>query len=86
MGAYLSQPITEKETVEGEGTAVRYAVCSMQGWRRTMEDGETIDGAELKRCCLSALTSAAARLVVCVSMSEAARASFAACPFQTLQS
>ena len=40
QGAYLSQPVTEKETVSGEGKTVEYGVSSMQGWRRTMEDGE----------------------------------------------
>lgn len=38
MGAYLSSPITEKETFEGEDTVVRYGGSAMQGWRRTMED------------------------------------------------
>lgn len=38
MGAYLSQPITDKEVFEGEGTAVKYGGSAMQGWRRTMED------------------------------------------------
>lgn len=38
MGAYLSQPVTDKETVSGEGKTVEYGVSSMQGWRRTMED------------------------------------------------
>jgi protein phosphatase 1G len=42
MGAYLSQPVTEKETVSGEGRTVQYAVSSMQGWRRTMEDGKPV--------------------------------------------
>lgn len=38
MGAYLSSPITEKETFEGDGQTVRYGGSAMQGWRRTMED------------------------------------------------
>lgn len=38
QGAYLSQPITDKEVFEGEGTAVKYGGSAMQGWRRTMED------------------------------------------------
>lgn len=38
MGAYLSQPITEKEVFLGKARGVRYAGCSMQGWRRNMED------------------------------------------------
>lgn len=42
MGAYLSQPVTDKETVSGEGKTVEYGVSSMQGWRRTMEDGELL--------------------------------------------
>lgn len=39
MGAYLSQPVTDKDTVSGAGETVEYGVSSMQGWRRTMEDG-----------------------------------------------
>lgn len=38
MGAYLSAPITEKETFEGEGGSVKFGGGAMQGWRRTMED------------------------------------------------
>ena len=49
MGAYLSSPITEKETFDGTGRGVRFGGCGMQGWRRTMEDAhlaETAVGAE----------------------------------------
>eukprot|EP00624_Nannochloropsis_granulata_P006046 evm.model.NODE_43901_length_30228_cov_32.794727.4 len=38
MGAYLSTPITEKESEDGEGGQMRYGVSAMQGWRRSMED------------------------------------------------
>lgn len=38
MGAYLSQPVVDKETFEGEGAGLRYGGSAMQGWRRTMED------------------------------------------------
>lgn len=38
MGAYLSTPVTEKETFEGEGSGLRFGGSAMQGWRRTMED------------------------------------------------
>lgn len=38
MGAYLSQPVTEKELFEGRGSDVVYGGGAMQGWRRTMED------------------------------------------------
>jgi len=38
MGAYLSQPVTDKERFEGGGKAIKYGGGSMQGWRRTMED------------------------------------------------
>jgi serine/threonine protein phosphatase PrpC len=34
MGAYLSQPVTEKESGEGE----RFGYSSMQGWRTDHED------------------------------------------------
>ena len=39
MGAYLSQPNTEKHSEDGEGPgAMRYGVSEMQGWRMHMED------------------------------------------------
>jgi len=39
MGSYLSQPVTEKETEEGElYDYLIFGACAMQGWRRSMED------------------------------------------------
>ena len=38
MGAYLDTPITDKHTETGSGHDSRFAVSSMQGWRRNMED------------------------------------------------
>ena len=38
MGAYLSSPITSKETWEGSGADLKFGGAGMQGWRRTMED------------------------------------------------
>lgn len=38
MGVYLSVPSTAKETEEGEASELRFAACSMQGWRMSMED------------------------------------------------
>ncbi|EIE18289.1 protein phosphatase 2C [Coccomyxa subellipsoidea C-169] len=46
MGAYLSQPITDKETfIGGKAGFLEYGGSSMQGWRRTMEDAHiaTVD-------------------------------------------
>ena len=37
MGNVLDAPITTKETEAGGGLGMRYAVSSMQGWRREME-------------------------------------------------
>jgi hypothetical protein len=38
MGAYLSQPNTEKHSEDGEGPgSLRYGVSEMQGWRMHME-------------------------------------------------
>lgn len=34
----LAKPVTEKETVDGAGSAVRYGSSAMQGWRTGMED------------------------------------------------
>ena len=40
MGAYLSEPIRDKETEDVVDTSRFYqvGVCSMQGWRANMED------------------------------------------------
>ena len=39
MGAYMSQPNTEKSSEDGEGPGgIRYGVSDMQGWRMHMED------------------------------------------------
>lgn len=38
MGVYLSTPNTGKDSEEGEIPELRYAACSMQGWRMSMED------------------------------------------------
>lgn len=37
MGAYLSSPITAKESEDGTGGGIRYGLSSMQGWRTNME-------------------------------------------------
>ncbi|TFJ80437.1 hypothetical protein NSK_008178 [Nannochloropsis salina CCMP1776] len=49
MGAYLSAPVTEKESQDGENprpNGLRFGVTAMQGWRVKMED------AHLARVCL----------------------------------
>jgi protein phosphatase 1G len=38
MGAYMSQPITEKETAAGAADHFRFGIASHQGWRKTQED------------------------------------------------
>lgn len=38
MGAYLSSPVTTKDTWDGTAGDVVYGGAGMQGWRRTMED------------------------------------------------
>lgn len=37
MGAYLSQPITDKESSDGEDAKFKYGTTAMQGWRTNME-------------------------------------------------
>lgn len=37
MGAYLSQPITDKESSDGEDGRFKYGTTAMQGWRTNME-------------------------------------------------
>ena len=38
MGAYLSAPITDKDSSDGEGPTCRWGASGMQGWRKGMED------------------------------------------------
>ncbi|KAI3434509.1 hypothetical protein D9Q98_002583 [Chlorella vulgaris] len=38
MGAYLSSPVTDKESEEGYADALAYGLSAMQGWRVSMED------------------------------------------------
>ena len=42
MGVFLDKPKKEKELEAGEGNGLRYALCSMQGWRVEMEDAHSI--------------------------------------------
>jgi len=53
MGVFLDKPKKEKESESGEGNGLRYALCSMQGWRVEMEDAHAIRidlGPILKKC------------------------------------
>ena len=46
MGSYLDIPITDKNSEQGTNDLVSWGLCSMQGWRKDMEDAhiaETID-------------------------------------------
>ncbi|KAL3138640.1 hypothetical protein ABBQ32_006400 [Trebouxia sp. C0010 RCD-2024] len=52
MGAYLSQPVTEKESDEQENTDFKYGVCAMQGWRTEMEDAHLAALAVDSKCSL----------------------------------
>ena len=38
MGPYLGTPNTEKNSENGEVSAVRWGATSMQGWRKSQED------------------------------------------------
>ena len=42
MGAYLSAPITLKESEDGQTSRLRHGASSMQGWRRSMEDAHIV--------------------------------------------
>lgn len=37
MGAYLSQPVTRKDSSDGSDASYAYGTSSMQGWRTNME-------------------------------------------------
>lgn len=46
MGTYLSTPVTDKDTEEGEDLEskrpISWGVVDMQGWRKSMEDAHII--------------------------------------------
>ena len=42
MGAYLSEPVTTKESAEGGNERLKYGVSAMQGWRTGMEDAHSV--------------------------------------------
>jgi protein phosphatase 1G len=58
-GAYLSEPITDKEVHSGEDARCRYGVASMQGWRTSMEDAHAVRtraaAAHARSCALGAM-------------------------------
>lgn len=43
MGEFLSTPIRDKQSEEGENNFLKYASCGMQGWRKRMEDSHIAD-------------------------------------------
>ena len=43
MGAYLSTPVTDKESEEGGDAKYSFGVCAMQGWRTDMEDSHIVN-------------------------------------------
>lgn len=43
MGEFLSTPIRDKHSEEGENNFLKYASCGMQGWRKRMEDSHIAD-------------------------------------------
>ena len=43
MGAYLSTPITDKESEGGGDARYSFGVCAMQGWRTDMEDAHIVN-------------------------------------------
>jgi len=43
MGAYLSTPVTDKESEGGGDARFSYGVCAMQGWRTDMEDAHIVN-------------------------------------------
>lgn len=42
MGPYLSEPVTEKKTVEGKGNGFTFCVSEMQGILNIIKDGEKV--------------------------------------------
>jgi serine/threonine protein phosphatase PrpC len=38
MGTYLTVPVTEKNSFDGENNRLKFGGCHMQGWRTSQED------------------------------------------------
>lgn len=49
MGAYLDTPITEKNPESGKNEMAAWGVCSMQGWRCSMEDAHIATAIDLPK-------------------------------------
>ena len=43
MGEFLSSPIKDKDSADGENKNIRFGSCGMQGWRKRMEDAHIAD-------------------------------------------
>lgn len=50
MGAYLSQPNTEKSTGNGGNKNMTYGFAAMQGWRVSMEVKHALSPFQSLRC------------------------------------
>jgi len=46
MGAYLSQPVTRKDSTDGADARFAYGTTAMQGWRTNMEVRRRRDDAD----------------------------------------
>ena len=57
MGAYLSQPVKEKESSDGGNARVKFGTSAMQGWRTSMEVSETLSELlySIRRSCVFVL-------------------------------
>jgi hypothetical protein len=42
MGAYLSEPVTTKESADGGNAYFHWGSSAMQGWRKGMEDEHVV--------------------------------------------
>lgn len=65
MGSYLSQPVTDKETISGDANGLEYACTAMQGWRTEMEDSHLIVsniGGKLENVSMFAVCMSSVRL------------------------
>ena len=47
MGAYLSKPIIAKNPEFGKNDVCSWGLCSMQGWRKDMEDAHICEPLDL---------------------------------------
>ena len=73
MGSFLDKPVTEKETINGEGNDMIWGCSAMQGWRVDME----VSAAVMTKPCASHFSTYSIGDAPSTAVCPAARATWA---------